>query len=134
MGTSSSLIIPPNLLIGYDKVLKIDSDYILISTLSINEQNCLISNTIPCDKESEIINNMIGINTPKKKIIIYGKNCCDLSMFKKSQQLALLGFVPYIYMGGMFEWLCLQDIYGADNFQTTSTEIDILKYAPCSTI
>ena len=28
----------------------------------------------------------------------------------------------------MFEWLCLQDIYGSDSFPTTQKELDILKY------
>jgi hypothetical protein len=32
----------------------------------------------------------------------------------------------------MFEWLLLQDIYGAASFPTTSKELDILKYKPPS--
>ena len=36
-------------------------------------------------------------------------------------------------MGGIFEWLLLQDIYGDDQFKTTSRELDILKYKPIST-
>jgi hypothetical protein len=28
----------------------------------------------------------------------------------------------------MFEWLLLQDIFGNEEFQTTSREIDLLKY------
>ena len=28
----------------------------------------------------------------------------------------------------MFEWLLLQDIYGDDEFPTTTKELDILKY------
>jgi hypothetical protein len=35
-----------------------------------------------------------------------------------------------VYPGGMFEWLLLQDIYGAASFPTTSKETDILKYKP----
>jgi hypothetical protein len=37
-----------------------------------------------------------------------------------------------VYSGGMFEWLLLQDIYGATSFPTTSKELDILKYKPPS--
>jgi hypothetical protein len=33
-------------------------------------------------------------------------------------------------MGGLFEWLMLQDIYGSDEFPTTKKELDILKYKP----
>ena len=38
----------------------------------------------------------------------------------------------YVYPGGLFEWLLLQDIYGEDNFPTTLKELDILKYKPLS--
>jgi hypothetical protein len=31
-------------------------------------------------------------------------------------------------MGGLFEWLMLQDIYGYDEFPTTKKELDFLKY------
>jgi hypothetical protein len=30
----------------------------------------------------------------------------------------------------MFEWLLLQDIYGAAEFPTTKKELDLLKYKP----
>jgi hypothetical protein len=46
-----------------------------------------------------------------------------------------LGFENvYIYRGGMFEWLLLQDIYGFDEFQTTSKITDLLKYKPDGSI
>jgi len=32
----------------------------------------------------------------------------------------------------LFEWLLLQDIYGSEEFPTTSHELDILKYKPMS--
>ena len=34
----------------------------------------------------------------------------------------------YIYSGGLFEWLLLQDVYGKDEFPTMGCELDILKY------
>ena len=61
--------------------------------------------------------------------MIYGKNCNDEKLISKYKQLIDLGFINVnIYAGGMFEWLLLQDIYGDDNFPTTSRELDILKY------
>jgi hypothetical protein len=33
-------------------------------------------------------------------------------------------------MGGIFEWLMLQDIYGEEMFPTNKKELDILKYKP----
>jgi hypothetical protein len=31
-------------------------------------------------------------------------------------------------MGGMFEWLLMQDVYGFDEFPTTTKICDILKF------
>jgi hypothetical protein len=46
-------------------------------------------------------------------------------------QLVKLGFSNvFIYLGGLFEWLMLQDIYGYDEFPTTIKQIDFLKYKP----
>jgi hypothetical protein len=33
-------------------------------------------------------------------------------------------------MGGLFEWLMLQDIYGKELFPTTKKELDLLKFKP----
>ncbi|GAG01062.1 unnamed protein product, partial [marine sediment metagenome] len=55
--------------------------------------------------------------------------CNDEKIYKKYTQLINLGFTNiFLYTGGLFEWLCLQDIYGEDSFPTTSKELDILKY------
>lgn len=63
--------------------------------------------------------------------MIYGKNSNDETIYKKYTQLSKLGFVNvYVYLGGLFEWLMLQDIYGTEEFSTTSRELDILKYKP----
>ena len=65
------------------------------------------------------------------KIIVYGKNSNDEKIYKKYNQLVSLGFYNvYIYIGGLFEWLLLQDIYGETDFPTTKKELDILKYKP----
>ena len=38
-------------------------------------------------------------------------------------------FIMFIFIqGGLFEWLCLQDIYGFEDFPTTKKELDILKF------
>jgi hypothetical protein len=72
-------------------------------------------------------------NNKDKNIIIYGKNVNDMTVYDKYEQLLKLGFINvYIYPGGMFEWLCLQDIYSSELFPTTKKELDILKYKPMS--
>ena len=100
--------------------------YILINTLSITEQTCLIPGTVAPEEEESIINRYLN---KQISIIIYGKNANDESIFKKYEQLITLGFnTVFVYTGGIFEWLLLQDIYGKDEFPTTSEELDILKY------
>jgi hypothetical protein len=111
-----------------DMQLKIkNKSAIIINTLDTFQQNCLIIGTIICSKEEEIIN--LNLKNLSRTIIIYGKNCNDEKIYRKYTQLINLGFANiFLYTGGLFEWLCLQDIYGEDSFPTTSKELDILKY------
>ena len=96
-------------------------------SLSKYNQDCLITNTLPVDKEEQIINGCLS--NPNIHIVIYGKNTNDEKIITKYKQLANLGFRNiYIYPGGIFEWLCLQDIYGFEDFPTTKKELDILKF------
>jgi len=105
-----------------------NKDYIIINTLPENRQPCLICGTLDMKNEEEILNTYLKSNK-SIKIIIYGMNSQDLSVNKKYEQLLSLGFYyVFIYNGGLFEWLLLQDIYGKELFLTTSPERDILKY------
>ena len=105
--------------------------YLLINTLDSQNQKCLIKNTLAIDTEVKVINDCMKHG--KVIIILYGKNSIDEATTKKYQQLISLGFNRvYIYSGGLFEWLCLQDIYGDEEFPTTIKEMDILKYKPIS--
>ena len=115
-------------------ILQKNKGTILLNTLHVNNQSCLIPNTLPLHSEESVINEMLNTNK-NGHIVIYGKNSNDESIFKKSEQLTKLGFSNvYVYIGGMFEWLCLQDIYGDELFPTTKKELDILKYKPPSII
>ena len=107
--------------------------YLLINTLPIHEQKCLLPNTISVEKEEAIINSYLRNKhvLGQKNIIIYGKNDNDITIYDKYKQLVKLGFFSvFIYIGGMFEWLLLADIYGSDLFPTTIRELDILKFKP----
>lgn len=134
MGLTSSNIKKAN----YEDIQSLqknNNDMLLINTLNSNEQICLINGTLSYYKEENLINNMINTRNYNTKIIVYGKNYSDYSAYKKYEQLNQLGFLNvYIYVGGLFEWLCLQDIYGNDFFKTTSKELDIIKYKPVSNI
>ena len=105
--------------------------YILINTLEESCQDCLLPNTVCPEKETTIINHLIQTGNKDIKIIIYGKNCNDDKTYKKYDQLQSLGFYNvYVYTGGLFEWLMLQDIYGDKEFPTSKKELDILKFKP----
>jgi rhodanese-related sulfurtransferase len=101
---------------------------LIINTLEALNQKCLIKGTLPAQEEEQVLNTHLEKNK-KIQIIIYGMNASDYSIGKKYEQLAALGFSNvYIYAGGLFEWLLLQDIYGKEQFSTTTKEPDLLKY------
>lgn len=116
-------------------VVQHPEQHVIINTMTIHEQGCLIKHTISPHLEEKLINDILaGIETSRKKIIVYGKNTNDDSVEKKYKQLSGLGFADlYLYSGGMFEWMLLQDIYGKEEFPTTSKVLDILKYKPIRT-
>jgi len=108
-------------------------DYFLINTLNVYSQQCLIINTLQYVDEESKLNKALNENK-SLMIIVYGMNYNDESIYQKYIQLLKLGFDNvHIYPGGLFEWLLLQDIYGNENFKTTSQELDILKFKPIST-
>lgn len=110
------------------KACKNTNNYIIINTLEPTMQNCLIANTTKIENEEALMNSIIK-KSNRSPIIVYGKNSNDEKVYKKYEQLIKLGFINvYVYVGGMFEWLLLQDIYGNELFPTTSKELDILKY------
>ena len=131
MGNQSSSIRQLNFE-DIQEVIKNREKYVIINTLSSNNQSCLLPNTIDLTQEEIMVNQLLSSNKDKC-IVIYGKNVSDTSIYDKYEQLLKLGFNNvYIYPGGMFEWLCLQDIYSNDLFPTTKKELDILKYKSVS--
>ena len=112
--------------------MKHRDQFMLINTLPLDSQKCLIKGTVLASDEEKLINEMVyNIHITDKKIIVYGKNDSDITVQTKYDQLLGLGIeCVYKYNGGMFEWLLLQDIYGSDEFLTTSTELDILQFRP----
>jgi len=120
--------------VNFERVQNImnDNDYIIINTLSSNKQEILIDKTLNINEEEKILNELLKKNKTKK-IMIYGENSCDESLVKKYNQLYKLGFTNiYVYIGGLFEWLLLNEIYGNDEFPIINNNneiiIDILKY------
>jgi hypothetical protein len=127
-----SSLVPPRK-INFEYVLKAitsPENYIIINTLNSFEQSCLIKGTLNIDSEEKTINDILSKYQEKIKIIVlYGKNSCDDSVYKKHKQLIELGIGEVvIYSGGLFEWLLLQDIYGNNAFPTTTKVLDILSF------
>ena len=110
-------------------VLNHSESFILINTMANNEQTCILPNTVIPEIETDIINELLKNGKKERNIVVYGKNYNDISVLKKQEQLKSLGFTNvYVYIGGMFEWLSLQDIYSNIEFPTTTKELDILKF------
>jgi hypothetical protein len=105
---------------------------IMISTLPNELQKCVIRGTIPAENEEVLMNNIISgkdLRGDNITVVVYGKNAADETVTEKYEQLIKLGMPRVcIYTGGMFEWLLLQDVYGAELFPTTGNELDILRY------
>lgn len=105
---------------------------LIIHTMSVDRQHCLIRGTLTAEKEVYELNKTLGILGAMKPIVIYGENACDSSIVTKYNQLIDLGFSNVmVYPGGMFEWLLLQDIYGSELFLTSGSCGDILDYKGC---
>jgi hypothetical protein len=112
-------------------VIKNPEIYVLINTLPETEQFCLIPNTILPIQEESMINSFLQKRIKQIRIVIYGRNSNDEKIYDKYKQFIKLGFHNiFLYSGGLFEWLMLQDIYGSSEFPTTTKEFDFLKYKP----
>ena len=134
----NSQLIPKDNQINYEVMqdfVNKPSNILIINTLPLDNQHVTIKNTLLAREEETIINNVVKI--PNKKllvtIVLYGKNYSDETVIKKFHELKNLGFTQiYVYVGGLFEWLLLSDIYGDEEFPITSTDnltpIDLLKF------
>lgn len=118
--------------IGFEEILQSlkNRDGIIISTLPFEKQGCLIRGALTVEEEVVEINDLLENGDFHQKIFVYGLNHTDDTVEKKQEQLFLLGFKNVkVYLGGMFEWLLLQDVYGKEQFPTTNkTDVDILGY------
>jgi hypothetical protein len=105
------------------------NESLILNTLPSTEQSMLIAGTISWEKEIKAVELAIQKKNP---IFVYGRHCNDETIFHKYEQIRKLGGNVYLYAGGLFEWLLLQDIYGIAEFPTTTTfkTVDLLKYKP----
>jgi hypothetical protein len=104
--------------------------HILLNVMDAADQDILIVRTLSAIAEVDALNTLMDDGEFDRKILVYGRNNNDIEkVLKKQKQLIALGFTEvYVYLGGLFEWVLLQDIYGKDLFKTTRTVTDILRY------
>ena len=127
--------LPSNVAIGFDDVLhalKTPDKYVLVNTLPLTNQSVLIKGTLAASEEEAFFDEYLNkyVERPKT-VVLYGMNSCDPTVHEKQTQLLSLGISDImIYSGGLFEWLLLQDIYGLNEFPTTSKASDLLGYRP----
>ena len=128
------------IIIGFEDVKKaIHKKYILLNVLPNNMQSVLIKGSLTIDSEEQVINEMINnYNVPDAPVIVYGFNGGDTKVQEKCQQLRGLGLSDvYVYSGGLFEWLLLNELYGDEEFPVENSDgkrIDILKYRQLSVL
>lgn len=125
--------------IGFEDVKNAVKDhstkkYLIINTLPANNQECLIKYTIHAKDEESVMNSFL-LRDEEIHIIVYGRNSTDENANRKFLQIQKLGFDKvYLYTGGLFEWLLLQEVYGKSEFPTTNSCRDILQYRALPTI
>jgi len=105
----------------------VQNNYLLLNTLPEGKQECLIKGTVLASEEEEVVNELLEHDEVDKIIVLYGAHSADDPVEKKAVELSMAGFRRvYVYSGGLFEWLLLQDVYGEAEFPTTSKMADLL--------
>ena len=101
---------------------------LLITTIPItfmgefgNRDIPLISATLAPEREEAYVNELLEsldmVSLSEILVIVYGRNATDKSVVEKAKQMYSLGFTSVcVYLGGMFEWCLLQDVYGEKEF------------------
>ncbi len=83
----------------------------------------LIAGTLRLEMEEEVINRLMERgHFSQVCLVLYGQGCSDARVIRKYKQLVDFGFTNVkMYMGGIFEWLLLQECFGEEFFRTTGT-------------
>jgi len=109
--------------------------WIIINTLPLHRQQTLLAGTLAAEREEQMFHDIESTRRQQGfRILVYGENSLDYSVETKARQLLQLGFSEvYIYPGGIFEWILLQDIYGPGFFPTRGAPVqDLLSFKPAS--
>jgi hypothetical protein len=110
-----------------------EGSMILIHVMDETDQNILIKGTLTIENEIKMLNSLLSASKQGSIwVVIYGRNTDDFpKVMKRYKQLCDLGFDAFVYIGGLFEWLVLGELYGLNEFPLTKNDaVDILKFAP----
>jgi rhodanese-related sulfurtransferase len=125
--------------VNFDDIIMISlkNNYILIHVMEKEDEDLLIKGTLSINEEIEKMNSLLSSEKMNVTIVIYGKNTDDVSkVIGRYRQLNDMGFSNvYVYLGGLFEWLLLQEIYGNDEIKTNNIcKKNILDYKPARSL
>jgi len=125
--------------VNFDDIIMIskDSKHFLIHVMEKEDEDLLIKGTLSINEEIEKMNSLLSSEKMNVTIVIYGKNTDDVSkVIGRYRQLNDMGFSNvYVYLGGLFEWLLLQEIYGNDEIKTNNIcKKNILDYKPARSL
>jgi len=125
--------------VNFDDIIMIskDSKHFLIHVMEKEDEDLLIKGTLSINEEIEKMNSLLSSEKMNVTIVIYGKNTDDVSkVIRRYRQLNEMGFSNvYVYLGGLFEWLLLQEIYGNDEIKTNNIcKKNILDYKPARSL
>ena len=130
--TAPKKITERNRKIGFeDMKYAVQNNFLIINTLPESLQECLIRGTTISNEEEETMNELIDNDEMDRVVILYGANSADETVEKKFSEMTEMGFKRvYIYSGGLFEWLLLQDVFNDTEFPTTTKTMDLLAFQP----
>lgn len=112
--------------VGPNYITDNSAKVILLASPLVDAKMWRIDGTLTPEMEEREINRMIqnyssSGKAPEEKIVYYGLNSVDRSPDEQAAKLARHGIEASVYRGGMFEWLLLREIFGADNYPVVST-------------
>ncbi len=112
--------------VGPNYITDNNAKVILLATPQVDAKMWCIDGTLTPEMEEREINRIIqkyssSGKAPEEKIVYYGLNSVDRSPDEQTAKLASHGIEASVYRGGMFEWLLLREVFGADNYPVVST-------------
>ncbi len=120
MGLGQSKLYKNYILNFDDMKIAVERGYIICHIMDEIDGTILIKNTLSVKDEIKKINDLIKQSKFDETIVLYGRNYTDLELIvQRFQHLISFGFTRvFIYVGGLYEWILMQNLYGDKLFPT----------------